>query len=250
MSIIDTFDIQTEALINPRHFAPPVEGFPKTAVVTFGQRFITALSDYYKPEQIDEMIACVAVPIYKIIYKGKELAVYCSTLGGPASVGLMEEMISKSCEKFLFFGSCGVLDRTLTEKSLIVPNSAYRDEGTSYHYAPPKDYIDIPTADKLSGILSELNLPYVTGKTWTTDAIYRETRGNMEKRKNEGCITVEMECASVMAAAQFRGVEAYQYFYAADSLDETEWNARTLGSLTQDFREKLLNITLEITVRL
>ena len=250
MSIVDTFDNKTEAIINPSQIAPTIDGFPKIAVVAFGERMITALHDHYEVKQIGAMIACVTVPIYQINYKEKEIAVYGSTVGGPAAGGLLEEMISKGCKKYVFFGSCGVLDRTLAAKSLIVPTSAYRDEGTSYHYAPASDYIEVPTAQKLAEILSQLKLPYVSGKTWTTDAIYRETRGNMEKRKNDGCVTVEMECASIMAVAQFRGVEVYQYLYAADSLDEAEWDARTLGSLTQDAREKFLRIALEIAVRI
>ena len=250
MSIINTFDDKTEAIINPSQTAPPIDGFPKIAVVAFGERVINALHDGYEPKQIDEMIGCVTIPIYKIDYKGKDIAVYCSTIGGPAAAGFLEEMISKGCEKVLFFGSCGVLDREIAAKSLIVPTAAYRDEGTSYHYAPPSDYITIPTAEKLAKILSELKLPHVCGKTWTTDAIYRETKGNMEKRKSEGCLTVEMECASIMAVAQFRGIEAYQFLYAADSLDAVEWDIRTLGSLTQDAREKFLSIALEIAIRL
>ena len=250
MSIIDSFDNKTEAVIDPIRISPGIDDFPKTAVITFGERVIRALHDRYEPKQIGELVACVTVPIYQISYKGKEIAIYCSTLGGPATAGLLEEMISKGCEKFLFFGSCGVLDRVLAAKSLIVPTAAYRDEGTSYHYAPPSDYIEIPTASKLAKILSELKVPHVCGKTWTTDAIYRETRGNMEKRKNDGCITVEMECASIMAVAQFRGVEVCQFLYAADSLDGVEWDIRTLGSLTQEAREKFLYIALEVATRL
>lgn len=146
MSIVNTFDNKSEAVINPSHIAPRIEGFPKVAVVAFGERMITALREHYNPVQIDEMVACVSIPVYKINFEGKDLAVYCSTVGGPAAAGLMEEMISKGCEKFVFFGSCGVLDRVLAAKSLIIPTAAYRDEGTSYHYVPPSDYIEVPTA--------------------------------------------------------------------------------------------------------
>lgn len=249
MSIINTFDDKTEAVINPSQIAPAIDRFPKVAVITFGERFINALHVRYEPKQIGEMVACITIPIYQINYEGKEIAVYCSTLGGSASAGLLEEMISKGCERFVFFGSCGVLDCAHAAKSLIIPTAAYRDEGTSYHYISPSEYIEIPTAPKLATIFSKLKLPHVCGKTWTTDAFYRETRGNMEKRRNDGCITVEMECASIMAVAQFRSVEVYQFLYAADSLDAVEWDARTLGSLTQDAREKFLRIALEVAAR-
>ena len=250
MTIIDTFDDKSEAIISPSQIFRPVEGFPKVAVVAFGERFITSLHEHYEPEIIDKMHLCITVPIYQINHAGKDIAVYGSTVGGPAAVVLMEDMIAKGCESFLFFGSCGVLNREIAAKSLIVPTAAYRDEGTSYHYAPPGDYIEVPTAHKLADILTELKLPHVCGKTWTTDAVYRETRANMEKRKNEGCITVEMECASIMAVAKFRGVQAYQFLYAADSLDEVEWDPRTLAGLQLEDRGKLLRIALEIAVRI
>lgn len=250
MAITNTFDDQTEAIIHPAQVAPPIDGFPKVAVVAFGERIIAALQQHYEPILIDEMTACITVPIYKINYKGNDIAVYGSTQGGPAAAVLLEKMISKGSRKFVFFGSCGVLDRRIAENSLIVPTAAYRDEGTSYHYAPPGEYIEVVTAPKLASILASLSLPHACGKTWTTDAIYRETRGNAQKRKDDGCITVEMECASIMAVAQLRGCQVFQYLYAADSLDEVKWDARTLKSLPQDAHEKHLRIALEIAVRI
>ena len=45
--------------------------------------------------------------------------------------------------KFLVFGSAGSLDKNICNNKVVVPTYAYRDEGTSYHYAPAKDYIKI-----------------------------------------------------------------------------------------------------------
>jgi len=249
MGLFDSFDDKTDPIISPNQLVNKIDGFPKVAVVAFSSHMITALQAQYQPVQIDEMVACVRIPVYQIQYANKTIAVYCSTLGGPAASGLMEEMYAKGCEKFVFFGSCGVLNHDIAEKSLTVPTAAYRDEGTSYHYMPPSDYVQIQTATKLAAIFTELKLKHVLGKTWTTDAFYRETRGNMAKRKVDGCITVEMECASVMAVGQFRNIPVYQFLYAADSLDAAEWDPRVLGSLPQDAREKLLRIALEVAVR-
>ena len=77
----------------------------------------------------------------------------------------------------------------------MVPTAAYRDEGTSYHYAPAADWIAVKNAGTVAAFMEEVGLPYVLGKTWTTDAFYRETRGNFERRKADGCVSVEMECA-------------------------------------------------------
>jgi uridine phosphorylase len=247
MSIINAFDNKTDALINPSDIVSKKAGFPETALVCFGERFIDALDELYDLQNFDFMIACVVVPIYKFTLNGRDYAAYCSTLGGPASTAIMEEMIQKGCKKFLFFGSCGVLDSSIPEGALLVPTEAYRDEGTSYHYAPgDNDYISVKTADKLHNILTELNISHACGKTWTTDAIYRETAGNTAKRRADGCISVDMECASVAAAADFRNIPLYYILYAADSLEEAEWDSRSLGKLTQDSRQEFIKTAVSV----
>mgnify|MGYP001058112763 CR=1 FL=1 len=250
MGIIDAFDSQSEEILKPSCIAAPVEGFPKTVIVTFQPDLTDILKSLFPVEIVSTMDSGVQVPVYRFWYKGRSLGLYLTTIGGPAAVGLMEEVLVKGAEKVLFFGACGVLDRTITAGRLILPTAAYRDEGTSYHYLPPSDYVEIPTAGRLGEIFQELQVPYVYGRTWTTDAIYRETRNNTEARRREGCVAVEMECASVMAAGQFRGVPVYQFLYAEDSLDGPAWEARSWHGVPRSAYEKYLQIALETAVRL
>lgn len=123
-------------------------------------------------------------------------------------------------------------------------------EGVSYHYETVSDYIEIRTSTRLITIMEELKLPYMTTKTWTTCAFYRETRNNMEKRKLEGCLVVEMECASLAAVAKFRKVEFYQFLYTEDSLDGVDWDSRIMWHLTTDDRTKYRDIAIEVAIRL
>jgi uridine phosphorylase len=247
VSILNAFDGASEEILKPGHLAKRIENFPKTAIVTFNDSYI----DMIKERQGAKIISIMSgsrVPIYRIGHKDKQLAVYQTMIGGAATVGYMEMMIAKGTEVFVFFGSCGTLDADISSGNLIVPTEAYRDEGTSYHYlsAETGSYVGVKTAEKLSRIMDVLKLPHAKAKTWTTDAIFRETRSNMEKRKAEGCLTVEMECASVMAAGLFRGVEVYQFLYAEDNLDSDEWERRSMGSVTKNTRERYLNIALDI----
>ena len=251
MSIIHTFDNASEEIIKPEYISSAGENFPKTLIATFRPQLVELLKARYETEEMGNMEAILPVPVHCFTYKGRRLGMYLTMLGGPASAGLMEEAAAMGGEKFLFFGSAGVLDRQLAAGRLIIPTAAYRDEGTSYHYLPPSDYVDIPTAGRLAEIFTELNYPHVSGKIWTTDAIYRETRNNMEKRRRDGCIAVDMECASLMAAAQFRKIPVYQFVYAEDSLDGEAWDARTM--LTEDLAseyEIYLRIVLETAIRL
>lgn len=249
MSIIDTFDDTSEEIIKPSNIAGAVYNFPEIVVVTFKEKILDLVKEMDGTVEISAMNAGYKIPIYKINYQGKDIAIYQTFIGGAASAGLLEEVIAKGGRKFVFFGSCGTLDKEVSAGHLIVPVAAYRDEGTSYHYAPVSDYIEVATAEKLAEILSEINIPYVKGMTWTTDAFYRETRKNMMARKEEGCITVEMECASIMAVSQFRNIKLYQYLYTEDNLDSETWDKRTMGKVPKSAFEKYLRIALEIAVR-
>ncbi len=104
-------------------------------------------------------------------------------------------------------------------------------------------------AGRVSEWLEEMGLPYVSGRTWTSDAIYRETKANVDKRKAEGCIAVEMECASMQAVCDFRGLDLYYYLISGDLLDCEEWDMRILGD-DEEKKHQLKNfyIALEMTV--
>ncbi len=108
----------------------------------------------------------------------------------------------------------------------MVPTEAYRDEGTSYHYAAASDYITIKNAAVVASFLREQGIPYVEGKTWTTDSFYRETVNNFKKHKADGCISVEMECAALQVMCDFRGLQLYTFFTSGDLLDAPEWDER------------------------
>jgi len=245
MSIENAFDIQSAAILNPTNIAQKIEGFPEVAVATFQDSVIDFVKERPDAEVIGRMGASQQKQIYKLEHNYKEIAIWQTMIGGSAAAALLEMMIAKGAKKFIFFGSCGTLDKSISSGNFIVPTAAYRDEGTSYHYLVASDYVEVKTADKLSRIMHELKLPHIKAKTWTTDALFRETKSNMLKRKSEGCLAVEMECASIMAVGQFRDVEVYQFLFAEDNLDSSEWERRN-RIVTMDTREKYLHIALDI----
>lgn len=95
-----------------------------------------------------------------------------------------------------------------------------------------------------------LGYPYREGITWTTNAPYRETADKVARRKEQGAICVEMECAGMQALCQFRGTEFFQYFYAGDNLDHSSWQPRSLGNNMMDEKSKILLLAFELGVRI
>jgi uridine phosphorylase len=190
-------------------------------------------------------------PVYVREVDGQRIAVVHPGVGAPLAVTALEELIALGCKTFIACGGAGVLDREITVGHVIIPLAAVRDEGTSYHYLPPGREV-APTPRAVEAILSTLTaheIPYVTGKTWTTDALYRETAGRVAARRAEGCLTVEMEASAFFAVAQFRGITFGQLLYGGDDVSSHDWDSR--GWLDQrSTREKLLLLALEAAARL
>lgn len=186
--LLGEFDFDKDAIINPSHFVKPVEGMPKTAVTCFEYQTFERLVTLLKGEKIAETgNANARFPIYKVIYKGSEIALYMTDMGAAGAGGHLEEMFSIGVEKVVVFGACGVLENTIEDCSIIIPDFAVRDEGLSYHYAPPSDEIRVNPKymQEFTNMLDEVKCPYRIGKVWTTDAFYRETKAKMQKRKEQ-----------------------------------------------------------------
>lgn len=252
--ILTEFDSNKIAVINPYNIVKPVEGMPKVAVTCYAKETFERMLAGFESEQIaSTSTANGIVPVYKVTYKGVEIVLFMNDVGAPASAALMEDVYQMGAEKIIIFGTCGVLEKSIDDCAIIIPSSAMRDEGTSYHYAPPSDEIPVNEKymDVFTGMLDELQIKYTVGKTWTTDAIYRETADKIKRRKEQGCICVDMECSADAAVAQFRGKDLVQFFYAADNLDAEEWDVRSLSNSAKlEEKDRIATIALEFAVRI
>lgn len=224
--IIDSFDDKSIAKINPT----PKENRLKcdACIITFSNVIEDYVLNNYDVEQFSTYkMVTGTFPIYKINFNGKIFAFYKTLLGAPASVGTLEDVTREiDTNKFVVFGGAGCLDKNIVHGKIMIPTYSYRDEGTSYHYAPASDFIQIKNSEIVAEFMKSKKLPYVLGKNWTTDSFYRETENNISKRKNDGCISVEMECSAMQAVCDFRGLELYYFLTSGDLLDSPEWDKR------------------------
>ncbi|HEM3683262.1 TPA: nucleoside phosphorylase [Streptococcus suis] len=170
------------------------------------------------------------LPWYIYEESGVRVGVMLAPIGASMIVGNLEELKAKGFQNFIVFGTCGVLDSSLAADKIILPSSALRDEGTSYHYAPASDEISYAPALLLTmeKALNQAGIEHVRAKTWTTDAFYRETAAKVKRRLAAGAMVVDMEASAIMAWANFRQAKVYQFFYTADYVDhhKNEWDAR------------------------
>lgn len=148
------------------------------------------------------------LPWYIYEKDGSKVAVAMALIGAPMVVGLLEELKVRGFKNFIILGSCGVLDQSIQADKIILPSSALRDEGTSYHYAPASDEIVYEQSLLLTmeKALDKAGIEHIRTKSWTTDAFYRETAAKVKRRLAAGARVVDMEASAIMAWAQYQRV--------------------------------------------
>ena len=228
--ITDCYDIKTEQVISLEDFYGKQKHILDLCLIVFSKEIHEHLLNTFECEEIGELTACNGkTPIYKMNYKGLDIAFYLTGIGSALASSMCYEVSwLTGATKFIMFGSCGSLSREETEGKYIVPTESYRGEGCSYYYAPPADYIKIKNSGKLADIFDRLGVPYVTGRVWTTDSMIRETKGLIAERKAEGCIAVEMELAGVEAVCDFYNLELYDFLEAGDVLAQSGYEVEGL----------------------
>lgn len=248
--ILEEFDNNVDAVINPWNIVKKREGIPKVIVSCFARATFDRIVRELNAVPFSAVsTANTTIDIYCAEYCGYNVGLVMADIGAPSCVAVFEEIYQMGAETVILFGTCGVLDASIADCSVIIPNSAVRDEGTSYHYAPASDEIVVNTkyTDLFIKLLEEFHCSYIIGKTWTTDAIYRETKRKVFERKAQGCICVEMECAAMTAMAQFRQKEFFTFFYAADNLDAEQWDMRSLSNDSKLLeKDRIAQLALEL----
>ena len=247
--ITDLFDPTDEPIISPEAFYGGQGHLCDVCIVLFSKVIYEELQRRYPCTLAAQLGACNgSIPIYTFELEGRTTAFYLSGIGSTLAAGdVIEANWRTGATKFVMFGSAGALDREKTAGHYVVPTAAYRGEGMSYHYAAPADYIDVPGAETVCGVFDALGAPYVTGRVFTTDAIYRETRRQIAARRAEGCIAVEMELAGVQAVCDHHGFALYDFLMTGDVLDAPVYTPDGLREANHSLSK--LDLALEIARR-
>ena len=222
------FDPERQAIIEPSRVVRPIQ-IPERCGLPYYASVFAALASASRlthVAQVDTVLG--SLPVYTMEHEGSPLTVAHPGLCAPLAAAVLEELIALGCRTFIACGGAGVLDRSLVRGTVVVPTSAVRDEGVSYHYLPPSRElpVDPEVVASIVATLERQGVPHRLGKTWTTDAVYRETPVKIARRRGEGCVAVEMECAALLAVAKFRGVRFGQILATGDDVSGSEWDPR------------------------
>jgi uridine phosphorylase len=234
------YDGDRSAILMPDPFRIGIgKPVPAKGVICFFQDVINSLLEKNELEHLGDLASEIGKhPVYSYSVNGKKVTVFHPGIGSPLAAGFLEELIAVGVTKYIVCGGCGVLNRDIAAGHPVILTSAVRDEGTSYHYLPPsREVKPHPKAvEALETVFKQSAIEYRLGKTWTTDAIYRETPGRRKARLEEGCDVVEMEAAAFFAVAKFREITLGQVVYGGDLVVPEGWDGRSWHKRDDDRR--------------
>ena len=172
-------------------------------------------------------------------------------IGAPGVSMLLEIYIELGIKRFINVGIAGGLQKTAHIGDVVVCNSAIRDEGVSYHYLEDPATPALPSENLTAALMQTLardGIAYTQGPTWTTDAFFRETVGEIQHYQQEGVATVEMEAAALFAISTFRGVEMASGFVISDLMAELVWHPQILAQETHESLFRLYQAARNLTI--
>ena len=243
------FDDEPTAVINPTHEKLDLE-LPKKCVFAFLGEYISEYARKAEAVKVSEFLSMTKrYPIYVLKYKGEDITLCEAPVGSAASTQILDWLIGYGVSEIISAGSCGALEK-FPESTFLVPSKALRDEGTSYHYAPPSRFIQISDRARraIEKTVIEHGMKYQEVITWSTDGFFRETKEKVAYRKSEGCSVVEMECSALAACSAFRGATWGMILYTADSLSDVDkYDERNWGGNAYEYA---LTLCLDTVIKL
>jgi len=133
--------------------------------------------------------------IYKGNYKNVPISIVPITVGAPAAAITMEALNRTKAKYILKVDFCGGLTEDIKIGDIIIANKAICGDGTSPHYQSDIKTIegDISLLNSLKSYFDEINFKYKVGPIYTTDALFRETEDLLNKARELGAISIDME---------------------------------------------------------
>ena len=168
---------------------------------------------------------------------------------GTQAAMVLERLIAMGATKILAFGCCGSLQPDVEVGTLVVPTTALSEEGTSLHYPLPRGReasADETIVELCRREAQGKKFKVSAGKVWTTDALFRETRGKTKEYSEKGLLAVEMEMSALFTVAAYRKVQMGGLMVVSDELASLKWRTGFLNPLFWLASRRAARLAVEI----
>jgi uridine phosphorylase len=169
--------------------------------------------------ELNSCWACYHSELYNAKYKDLQFGIIGCAVGAPYAVLLAEQLFVSGCELLVSITSAGKINDNIKSDYLLIKETI-RDEGTSYHYLPANEdsFLSTDLLQNLLKLETNCSLSVQVGKSWTTDAPYRETQSAIAHAKGLGADSVEMEASALYAFSKVKSKPVVCYAHLTNSM--------------------------------
>lgn len=162
--------------------------------------------------------ACYHSELHNARYKDLEFGIIGCAVGASYAVLLAEQLFVSGCELLISITSSGKINESFGSDYLLIRDTR-REEGTSYHYLPDNEACSLNPSllEKFYPLINDKSLSVEIGKSWTTDAPYRETQSSIGQARDLGADCVEMEASALYAFSKAKSKDIICYAHLSNS---------------------------------
>jgi len=167
---------------------------------------------------------CYHTELHRFTLAGQQVGIIGRAVGAAFAVLVAEELFASGCQLLVSLTSAGQITPAGPPPYFAIIDRALRDEGTSYHYAPPSAFADADPrlVAAATQALAGHAPPVVVGASWTTDAPFRETEAAIAAARAQGILAVEMEAAALYAFAAATGARVLCLAHVTNTMGQAD----------------------------
>ena len=212
-------------------------------------------------ERLDGFMKCIENPIKNFtfmeytMYTGDYAGTKITAINGgrfSADTAITTEILCNAQPKAMIrIGSCGSLSNDIKIGDLIVVASALRGDGVTPYYVDDASFqpeSDKSLTDDLYEIAKASGYNAHRGRTWSTDAILRETRQHVGNAIDQGCVAVDMVTSVFLTICQQYKIPATAILAVSDHIITGE-----MGFMDTNYymaEHAMIGITLDLVKKL
>ncbi|MBT3456223.1 nucleoside phosphorylase [bacterium] len=222
----------------------PIVNAPKTLIICYDKHFMKQTLQKYKHKQCNGSFSDVY-----FLTEFPSVAIGNFGIFGPKNTMMMELAIVWGVKQVITIGTSCSLQKNITQDDILICEKSIRDEGTSHHYLPYSKYAypSNKLKNKIIKKLDQLEIPYKSGISWTTDAFFRATKEEVSHYQKEGVMCIEAEAASLLSVAKFRGIDIAVMLTITDSYANLTWEkSKDYKYKKLETLDKMLEIALKV----
>ena len=163
--------------------------------------------------------------------------------GAPQAADTLETLCALGVKNVISVGMCGSFAEDVPAGTIIVPNRAYVEEGTSLHYYESIEFSepDPALAKALMQIPNAISKPIVT-----TDAVYRQTLYKEQLWREKGAVGVDMETSALFSVGRKLNMRVAAVLMVSDchptSINAPKWEWKMTGEMRAELADSVLKI--------